>query len=320
MVGHYFDNIWIYLKSVTDLYKANNNLEEGVSKDLVYYALRSLGVKVYNTKGNEDLDKYIVGNNSGSVTDFVNLSNDFLNNIPRQDLLAETYKRIYHNIPLLFKGKGTRTGLDNVNNIFGITGSILNIREYGGMTKADYLKGYTTDKIRIVNNTVTGSVLSPIASLEQEITASTEIRNIDLHRVDVSFSPQNQIDTAISASIASNFPTFNIDDHIGDPRTYGSSSYSTLITTASLAFDSAFTYQFDYAGFIRLIKFFDNALFKTLKDYTPARNNVSTGITFSSPQLERIKFKGLSPLARTESILDMEYDSPEISEDNDYVY
>jgi hypothetical protein len=320
MIGHYFDNIWIYLKSITDLYKANNNLEEGVSKDLVYYALRSLGVQTYNSKGNEDLDKYIVGSNSGSVDDYVNLSDEFLNNIPRQDLLAETYKRIYHNIPLLFKGKGTRTGLDNVNNIFGVTSSILEVKEFGGMTKAEYLKGYTTDKIRIVDNTITGSVLSPITSLEQETTSSLEKRNVDIHRVDVSFSPQNQIDVAISASVASNYPTFIIDDHIGDPRLEKSSSYPSLVTTASLVFDSTFTYQFDYAGFVRLIKFFDNSLFKTLRDYTPARNNISTGVTFRSPQLERIKIKSVALGTRSESIYDIDLESPEISEDNDYLY
>ena len=39
MVGHYFDNIWIYVNSITDLNLANNNLEEGISKDLVSQTL-----------------------------------------------------------------------------------------------------------------------------------------------------------------------------------------------------------------------------------------------------------------------------------------
>ena len=29
MVGHYFDNIWIFLQAVTDINLANNNLEQG---------------------------------------------------------------------------------------------------------------------------------------------------------------------------------------------------------------------------------------------------------------------------------------------------
>ena len=59
MIGHYFDNVWIYLKSVTDLYKSYNNLEDGVSRDLAYYALRSLGFKTYNSKESAELLDYI---------------------------------------------------------------------------------------------------------------------------------------------------------------------------------------------------------------------------------------------------------------------
>jgi len=56
MMGQYFDNIWIYLKSITDLYKNENNLEEGISKDIVFHALQSLGVHLYNSKADIDLD------------------------------------------------------------------------------------------------------------------------------------------------------------------------------------------------------------------------------------------------------------------------
>jgi hypothetical protein len=320
MVGHYFDNIWIYLKSITDLYKSSNNLTDGVSKDLVYYALKGIGVKIYNSKGNEDLTNYIVGNNSGSVADYDNLGNEFLNNIPRQDLLAETFKRIYHNVSFLFKSKGTVKGLDAINNIFGVTGSILNIKEFGGLKTSEYLKGFTTDKVRIINNGITGSVLSPLVSVQQNATSSSEIRSIDIHRLDVSFSPQNQIDKAVSASIASNYPTFNVDNIIGDPRYSLSSSYDSLNATMSLAFSSSFSHQFDYSGFVRLIKFFDNSLFKTLKDYVPARGNVLTGVTLRSPQMERIKVKATSVNITSESIYDIPLDGPTISEDNSYLY
>jgi hypothetical protein len=40
-----------FLQAVTDINLANNNLEKGVSKDLVYHVLQSLGVKLYNQYG-----------------------------------------------------------------------------------------------------------------------------------------------------------------------------------------------------------------------------------------------------------------------------
>lgn len=312
MIGHYFDNIWIYLKSITDLYKSNNNLEEGVSKDLVYYALQSLGVNLYNSKGSESLDQMLVGSNSGSISD--------LNNIPKQDLLAESYKRIYHNIPLLFKSKGTPKGIDQLLNIFGIPDDILSIKEFGGNSKNKTLSNHNNDKIYISSNQITGSVLSPHIRLEGEYDEIPNTKSIDYHRLDVSFSPQNKIDNVLSASIAATSSNFEIDDYIGDPRLETSGSYPSLETLRKSHIDSNFTEEFDYGGFIELVKFFDNSLFKMIKDYTPGRSNNSVGITIRPQHLERIKIKRTAPNFNKQDVYDAEFNGPVISEDSDYLY
>ena len=323
MVGHYFDNIWIFLQSVTDINLANNNLEQGVSKDLVYYVLQSLGVKLYNKYGDSNDFKFLIGNNTGSSTFDNNFTptGSYLNNIPRKDLLAESYKRIYHNLPLLLKTKGTAYGLQTLISTFGIpnlpystsydtngsasyfyvtsptgsgiTSSILNIKEYGGDLKGSMLDEYNNDKIRIISSSiVTGSVLSPHISVQT--ISSSLFRTNDLHYVDISFSPETQIDTYASASIATANPTWKLDDYIGDPGYLYSSSYSDLNTQRNTYYNFTASYM-DYAGFIRLIQFFDNALFKMLKDFVPARANLSTGITISSPVLERNKWFYANP-------------------------
>lgn len=312
MVGHYFDNIWIYLKSVTDLYQSNNNLEQGVSKDLVYYALQSLGVNLYNSGGDSKLDEFFVGANSGSLSD--------LNNIPKKDLLAETYKRIYHNIPLLFKSKGTSRGIDQLVNIFGVTDEILSIKEYGGNRKNNTLIGNNTEKIRVIPTQITGSVLSPYIRLEENSLDISNVRSIDYHEVDISFSPQHKIDSVLSASIAAAVTGFEIDNYIGDPRLETSGSYPTLETLRKSHIDSSFSEEYDYAGFIELVKFFDNSLFKMLKDHTPGRSNMSTGVTIRPQHLERIKFKRLQPGVSTEHVHEAEFSGPVIAEDNDYLY
>lgn len=312
MMGQYFDNIWIYINSITDINLANNNLEKGISKDLVYFALQSLGINLYNKFGDSDTNTFLVGNNSGSV----NFDNDFsitgsyLNNIPRKDLLAESYKRIYHNLPLLLKTKGTSYGLQTLISTFGITGSILQVKEYGGDLKSNTLDEFNNDKVRIISSSVvSGSVLSPYVSVVEYPTASTLFRTNDLQYVDISFSPQDKIDIFTSASIASTNPTWSIDDFIGDPRLQYSSSYTELETerTKYLSPLSASLIPFtssvntgsigatNYNDFIRLIQFFDNSLFKMLKDYVPARTNLSTGVTISSPILERNKWVIANP-------------------------
>jgi hypothetical protein len=69
----------------------------------------------------------------------------------------------------------------------------------------------------------------------------------------------------------------------------------------------------DYNGFIRLIQFFDNALFKMMEDFIPARTNLSTGITINSPVLERNKVSYAKPLINNQEIFDAEYNGPTIT-------
>jgi hypothetical protein len=323
MIGQYFDNIWIYIKAITDVSVANNNPKQGISKDLVYSSLQSLGIKLYNSVGNEEVDLFLVGANTGS-TDFDNNftpTGSFLNNIPKSELLAETYKRIYHNLPLLLKSKGTARGLQTFISTFGITGSILNIKEYGGNTKGQLLKGYNNDKIRIVSNTITGSVLSPLTSLQTQTTTASLFTNEDEHYVDISFSPQNQINTYLSASIAAAAPTWSLDDFIGDPRNLNENSYSDLNRERSY-YMSPFTSQYmDYAGFIRLVQFFDNSLFKMLADFVPARASLSTGITIESPILERNKWSYAKPDTTSKiDILDAVYIGPKANTEYTTLY
>jgi len=322
MVGHYFDNIWIYLQAVTDINLANNNLEQGVSKDLVYTALQSLGTKLYNKYGDSSDDLFLVGQDSGSVIFDNNFTptGSYLNNIPRKDLLAESYKRIYHNLPLLLKTKGTTYGLQTLISTFGITSSILNVKEYGGDLKSQTLDEYNNDKVRIVNNTITGSILSPFISLLEQPTSSLLFRTDDLHYADISFSPETQIDTYASASIAVANPTWSLDDYIGDPRQLYSGSYNDLDLQRNTYYNFTAS-NMDYAGFIRLIQFFDNSLFKMIKDFVPARTSLSTGITISSPVLERNKWSYANPSTTDEiEVMDGNLEGPTITTEYTDIY
>ena len=46
MVAQHYDNIWIYIKDVTEKFNADNRLDYGVSKDLVADTIRDFGVKL----------------------------------------------------------------------------------------------------------------------------------------------------------------------------------------------------------------------------------------------------------------------------------
>jgi hypothetical protein len=315
MVGNYFDNVWVFLQAITDINLANNNLEKGVSKDLVYYVLQSLGTKLYNQYGDIDNVDYLIGS-SGSANWDNNFTytGSYLNAIARKDLVAESYKRIYHNLPLLLKTKGTTYGLQTLVSTFGITGSTLQVREYGGNLKSNTLDEFNSNKIRVVSSAITGSVLSPFISLQVQPTSSNSFRTNDLNYVDISFSPQDKIDEFASASIVAVNPNWKIDNYIGDPR----QQYSTLYTDLNVQRDiyyspltaSILPYTASsasgsigatsYNDFIRLVQFFDNSLFKMLQDFVPARTSLSTGVTISSPLLQRNKWVLSNPSSTTD--------------------
>lgn len=143
MIGQHFDNIWIYIKDVTNRYNAENNLDKGISKDEVADALKSLGIKLYtNTSISDNIFYSLLGvgpngenlppTGSEVITNYITSS---INTLPADDIVSEYYKRIYHNIPYLLKTKGTKTGLRALINCFGIPDTILRINEFGGSDK-----------------------------------------------------------------------------------------------------------------------------------------------------------------------------------------
>ena len=154
MVGQNFDTLYLYTDQISEKYNADNRLDHGISKDLVADTLRSFGLKLYqNNFSSDDLYSALIGlTPSGStlllpnistafpvtgsgieyIQTIISASNDI---IPLDDLNKSIYKRLYHNLPLLVKKKGTVAGLQLLLNTYGIPDTILRITEFGGKNK-----------------------------------------------------------------------------------------------------------------------------------------------------------------------------------------
>ena len=315
MIGQHFDNLWIYAKAVTDKYDGDNRLDFGISKDLVGEALRNFGVKLYTSNksienlfgsfigegyqsGSEVINTYVTGSITGSGLPITDVSFD--------DYTKEVQKRIYHNLPFILKTKGTERGVRALINCFGIPSDTLKIKLYGGRNTnerpfyGDY-RYYTSslDKIRLDNtgSIISGSSLSQHTSIIKRDAKYTD----DLHKVEVGFSPTDNIDNLIvSYSLATaSLSSFNIDDYIGDPRSLYSGEYGLLNASGSvvtsleqitnLIMSSSAAYN--VKDYVRLIKFFDNVIFKMVRDYVPARTVADTGIIIKPHLLQRNKAK-----------------------------
>jgi hypothetical protein len=134
--------------------------------------------------------------------------------------------------------------------------------------------------------TQSGNTLSQYISIQQQYISSGS-ETPDVNALEVAFSPTNEVDDDIIASLG----YFNIGDYIGDPRQISSSatSYPDLNTLAANYFQK-YSDNYDLVDYIRLIKFFDNSLFKMIKDFVPARTNLRSGIVVKQHLLERNKY------------------------------
>jgi hypothetical protein len=307
MVGQHFDNLWLYSKAVTDKYDADNRIDKGISKDLVAEALKNFGVKLYTSnKSTEDLFTTFIGQAYQSGSEVVNnyITGSLTgSNTPIQPASYDSYekevqKRIYHNLPLLLKSKGTERGLRALINCLGIPANILDIKLYGGRNVderpffGDY-QYYTSslDKIRVdyTGSIVTGSTLSNYTSIVKRDQKYTD----DLHAIEVGFSPTDNIDQYIISQSAS---TFNIDNYLGDPQNLTLDSYTGLAAVANTLLSGSLgdASQYNLQDYVRLIKFFDNTVFKMVKDFIPARAVADTGVIIKPNLLNRSKAKSVT--------------------------
>ena len=169
---------------------------------------------------------------------------------------------------------------------FYLTGSFIQNTEsiYLNQTPGG-IKNRITDKVHIVNTTIpSGSTLSPYRSIQQTAYPSGSAPNINY--LEVAFSPQDQINDDIIAQIGD----FNLGDYIGDPRQISESSYSyPELDALRDAYFTKYINSYNVNDFVRLIKFFDNSLFKMIEDFTPARTSLSSGVVIKQNLLERNK-------------------------------
>jgi len=302
MIAQHFDNLWLYTDSVSKKYDADNRLDRGVSKDLVEELLKNFGVKLYTSnKSAEDLFKYFTVNSYDTQGEYLSdrdgrarIIKSNQDQLSQNDYQKEIYKRIYHNLPLLLKSKGTERGLRALINCFGIPSDVLKIKVYGGQSTED-LPFYggeqawtgSLDKVRLDNtgSIVEGATLSFYTSISNKENNYTN----DLHRIEVGFSPSDNINNYIVSQSNVLFPnsTFNIDNYIGDPRDVKTNKYSDLQEYAKEIFDNVGKYNLK--DFVRLIKFFDNVVFRMVRDFVPARSVTDTGVIIKPHLLERSK-------------------------------
>jgi hypothetical protein len=136
------------------------------------------------------------------------------------------------------------------------------------------------NKVRIESNDNVG----PLHPFETREKSSGDFNPEDSNLLFAGFSPQDELDT----DIALQFGGMSIDDIVGDPRDNYKSEYKELEQFRNAYFKK-------YAGanniwaFMRIIKYFNSALFKQIESMLPARANKIVGLMIKQSLLERPK-------------------------------
>jgi len=127
MVGQYFDEIWVYIKALSDVTDRRQKITEGLAKDLAYDLAKSYGWELNSGKDLLELSQYKLGlNPSGSSYPTYSVTAE-------EDIEKEIWKRILLNIPYFLKTKGTAKALKALVACYGVPSTILRIKEYGGL-------------------------------------------------------------------------------------------------------------------------------------------------------------------------------------------
>jgi hypothetical protein len=194
------------------------------------------------------------------------ITQSFIN--PVTNVSSSTYNLIYYSTD------GTKTYSKVNREVYFLNQPAMGIRNV------------VNDKIRIADTSDFGNILSNQISIQQDYQISQSYTE-DINSLEVSFSPQDEVNDDIIQSLGFS----NIQEVFSDPRTIRSTGdFYNPLRALSEDYFKKYTKGNIY-DYLRLIKYFDNSLFKAIKGYVPARTSLSTGIVIKQHLLERNKYQ-----------------------------
>ena len=148
MVGHFFDNLSLNIKQITEKNNYSNSPSYGISVDIVEDMLASLGWEAEISKENLPLLLSSFSKNEfDASSELYKLSRD-LSEEQRNQII---WKRILNTLPYIYKTKGTESSLSSLLSCFGIPKNIVKIKEYGGIHNVHTLQDtseYVIDEVK----------------------------------------------------------------------------------------------------------------------------------------------------------------------------
>lgn len=138
MVGQHFDVMYLYTDHILKKNLRVEHPKDGLSQDLIYEATKNLGWTLTHGTQTKDLWEYALGvSGSGEPiwTGKTTTNKYFAKS--EEERTKEVWRRIFNNLPYIYKSKGTARGVKALLAAYGIPQTLLTIREFGGPDNAD---------------------------------------------------------------------------------------------------------------------------------------------------------------------------------------
>ena len=154
MMGHHFDVIWLYTKSLAESKNLEHKYNNGIQDGLLSQMLKSLGWDAKMGVSAQALWQYAFGTTEDGTV---------VNSMSGKDRQEEVWRRLLNNLPYLMKHKGTSRAVKAALACYGVPSSMLTIMEFGGPRNGDGGASQVTfeDRTAAINISGSQSILVP---------------------------------------------------------------------------------------------------------------------------------------------------------------
>jgi len=175
MIGHFFDNLYIYIGNFPTNQYVQNSSSENYLNSIVNLMLQNFGWDPIDSTEISNLQDYYLNKTENPTSE----------NLSQSDKIRTIWNRILNNLPYLYKTKGTAECIKVLSNIYGIPQNLVNISEYGSNSMSDNDNStYTFDqKYYFTNyNGKTEYINLPISSDFKSLEFKFNFLNYDLYK------------------------------------------------------------------------------------------------------------------------------------------
>lgn len=141
MIGEFFDEIFLYIKNLTNKNINKLSKDGGMSSGIANSLITQFGSDMFDEFGSSEISELFLNYNSDGH--FVTSS---LNPLSVKDQKNILYKKFISNLVYFLKTKGTLNNIHALANMFGISREYYDIIEYGGVDEV--FKNFSTQSIQ----------------------------------------------------------------------------------------------------------------------------------------------------------------------------